>query len=908
MKFIVTPLVMALTLIAPMHNVLAQSVSKTKKIEAPLQGRAWQIANHAYKLYDSGQYVQAEARAKEAIHLRPDVLRLRLLLIYALQKQGKIDEAKKIADDAERAGMHSPELDDAKKNLQAADASVKSEAFRKGFPYAQKAYAQFQEKAYEDSERNAETAFRLDPKEGNWALLWIAALEAQKKYQEAIDACDTAMALGATNTSDLQGRRQSMQRMLAEPYAIKAYQALIANNPSEATEAARQAVALAPEVGTHRLLLITVLMLDDQLSEAEAAATASVNQDEEDTSALVLRAYLKQRQGKTESANQDFDAAIKQDWLEPDDVQNIRLIAADASIIAGDRERVRELLAPLDSNDEAVKKRMKMAQSKLKPNLEPSMADYPLPLQDCRETPYGTVCQLLPSDAQGGTPSAQAYAAYGRQRYQEAIAFAREAVAQDPESPPMQRLLTTTLVVGNARQKNEALGRINQELETTPDDADLLMLRGYLYTEMGQPALALQDFRAARATGKAPPVALVSEGFAQGAAGDRAGAITTLKSAIDMADEGKLKLTPEERLNTRGGISNYSRDWGAIVSLGYRGARPAGAIAGTPLVVPGDAVFSTAEVYWRPWNFLNSSTQTFEVYGRLSNTLYNGSDRTLAQTVANPCGAGAMTVNEARSNGVSGFPTTVGSLGMRFTPDTSWGLTFGLERQFLLGSATHQGYFTPENNDYRCNRLQGANDLNVRYRNKTGDGGWLAYVSYGYYHGTDRKLNVSNWLTVESYAQAGISWQDMATTFTWNRNANGQQVYSGTGRYKRNQTFASAEVHVGRSFRMDSISDRLVLFPYAVLGIDWLNNRDKVTGVTANTPAEWGALSGNSASNSNAWAGSAGIGVSVRYWFREDHYHTPRSYMDWSTQYRVNVGGGQADRAKGIYMNLTFSY
>lgn len=94
--------------------------------------------------------------------------------------------------------------------------------------------------------------------------------------------------------------------------------------------------------------------------------------------------------------------------------------------------------------------------------------------------------------------------------------------------------------------------------------------------------------------------------------------------------------------------------------------------------MPGDAVFSTAEIFWRPSDFLNSSTRTFELYGRLSNTLYNNGGKTASQTVSNPCGGGNIQVDETSNNGISGLPTTVGSLGMRFTPSTEVGLTFGL--------------------------------------------------------------------------------------------------------------------------------------------------------------------------------------------------------------------------------------
>ncbi|MNP71976.1 hypothetical protein D3C76_1684350 [compost metagenome] len=53
---------------------------------------------------------------------------------------------------------------------------------------------------------------------------------------------------------------------------------------------------------------------------------------------------------------------------------------------------------------------------------------------------------------------------------------------------------------------------------------------------------------------------------------------------------------------------------------------------------------------------------------------------------------------------------------------------------------------------------------------------------------------------------------------------------------------------------------------------------------------------------------AAGPGIGLRYWFREDHYHTPRSYLDWTAQYRFAIGGGATERAEGLFMNLTLSY
>ena len=137
-----------------------------------------------------------------------------------------------------------------------------------------------------------------------------------------------------------------------------------------------------------------------------------------------------------------------------------------------------------------------------------TLANYPAPVQDCRDTPYGTSCELLPSDAAGsGGPASLAYAAYARQDYQEAITQARKAAQQDPGSKDLQRLLTTTLAAGNAAQMTEANQRMSKALAAQPDDPTLLMQRGYLHQRMRQPArrCATSRPRAPRARPRPPP-------------------------------------------------------------------------------------------------------------------------------------------------------------------------------------------------------------------------------------------------------------------------------------------------------------------------------------------------------------------------------------------------------------------
>ena len=88
----------------------AQAQSAPRAAEAPLEGAAYQFADEGYKSYDAGNYALAQQQAESAIALRPDVERLRLLLIYSLQKQGKLQEADKAAADAIKSGLDTPGL------------------------------------------------------------------------------------------------------------------------------------------------------------------------------------------------------------------------------------------------------------------------------------------------------------------------------------------------------------------------------------------------------------------------------------------------------------------------------------------------------------------------------------------------------------------------------------------------------------------------------------------------------------------------------------------------------------------------------------------------------------------------------------------------------------------------------
>lgn len=450
-----------------------------------------------------------------------------------------------------------------------------------------------------------------------------------------------------------------------------------------------------------------------------------------------------------------------------------------------------------------------------------------------------------------------------------------------------------------------------------------------MYQLNRQPDKALKDFRAARETGKAPASVVLNEGYALAAIGNNPGGVAKLKHGIDLADAGRLELDETQRYNTRGAITGLDREWGATVSIGYRGAQPTSNVNGAALSTAGDSVFSTTELFWRPTE-LNTQKGMLEVYGRLSNTLYDEGSEFESRAFIDPC-SGSVTADtrnrNERLNGsssVAGVPSTIGSLGVRYMFNDT-GFSFGLERRFFLGSGTREGTAFPASADDQCRIQQvvqeanqnGAaiNGLLTRYKLNASAGGWLSYMTYGFYQGTELRLSENQWFTMDGFAQLGYAWEDNDAKYTvYDVNTQGsasRELGESSGQLKRRQVFASTELRMGRSLRFDSLPN-VVFFPHLVGSADWLWQKDRATGLhfadsdeinLSKVGGDWSLTQ-----ESRSWSMGAGPGISIRYWFREDHYHAPRSSLNWSMQYRYPIGGGATERAKGLFMNLSLSY
>lgn len=134
---------------------------------------------------------------------------------------------------------------------------------------------------------------------------------------------------------------------------------------------------------------------------------------------------------------------------------------------------------------------------------------------------------------------------------------------------------------------------------------------------------------------------------------------------------------------------------------------------------------------------------------------------------------------------------------------------------------------------------------------------WLARAAFSAGQGTDLNVVDPHWTTWQVYGEADRFFETA-------------------------QNVAVFEGRVGESFRLDAISDKLVATPFLALG-----------GSYDSSFANPGAL-------------GTGPGFALRYWFREDKYAAPRSYVDMNVQYRFKLAGD--NRARGLFAGMTVSY
>ena len=850
--------------------------------ELPLSGPAFALADQAYKSYAQGDYRTAAEKAREAVRLRPDVASLGALLRRAEAAQISPPRVVGGAPGESRARRGAAPRRDAANSPAAVSLAP-------AFVAADAGYKAFDGGDFDAAIGHANRAVSLAPANLDYRLLLINSLAGANRLAEADQAVTAAAAQGGDNPRLLAQRSAIAQRRAQAPGAA-AFAALERRDAESAIANARSAIRLAPNDPAYRQLLVQALLQGDQLVEAEAAATEAMAVDATDPTPQVLRAYARQRLGRSVDATADFSQALAQPRLGASARRQIRLIAADAAMAAGNPQEALALLREIPSGadelaDEEVARRRRVATADAARPVLPRPAitatNFAAPVLDCSRVDGPQRCVVLASGSGGPVEpgfaaAASAYKAFDEGRFPAAADNARRAVQLSPASRDYQLLLVTALT--RAGQYPEADTVATTLLAADGRDASVLAQRGAIRQQLGQRELAMADFEAALArsaevaggggarTGQlsaTTEINLLAEvgrkaearqrfdaALATGASGDFAGTLDTDVAylAAKIGNDPQA-LAAFNRADTSGKLPNTAYQDAAYSAL--RSRQDAQAVAYFKRTI--DDV-GALKLRMEPQLLFDTRRAVADITregGVIASLSYRGAVSGLGVTpgaVSDSLQAGvegywrpwgyqngqyvelfARAFQTLYSKGgAKGGDTLQAAVGARFKPFTE---------QNLVGSFSR--VFSPSG---------GRND-------------WLAQLGYSLDTGTDLRVDVPSWWTTRISAELG--------------------------RYlKAEQNYALAEFQAGRSYRVgDSEAGgdgRWVIFPHVSLAADY-----------DSTAADKTAM-------------GIGPGVTARYWFREDVYNAPRSYIDWSMQYRARLGG--AERGKGLFVNTTLSY
>ncbi len=676
---------------------------------------------------------------------------------------------------------------------------------------------------YELAIAKAREAIRQRPDAARPRGVLINALEASGHTEEAQREIEALSHLGPTASTAEIGQ---VQNQIAHTHAEKVYRALERNDNADAIKNAREAVRLNPDESSYRLLLISVLLKESDYKDAIAAASDALENDSEDANSLVMRAYARQKLGDVADANKDLDQALEQDWLSDADQRSIRLIAIDAAIAARDFGRARKLLDGMDKNAEDVKSRWQALKSD-------SGRVLAMPATDCRVTPYGRVCSVTPGqpapDA-GYQAASEAYKAFAAHDYAAASAKAREASRLSPENEGYKKLLASILAAQKmaASVASGASGKAGRIPVSRPDPGyEAARKIGALVNEKREKE-AKAAYNQALSSGKLNSLAPLDLAYLASRIGDKTTAYEQFGVARAQGKLHKLQLVDAAYAARRVYDNEQAIELlkQAIEEMGdtmtpqelFNLRREVATLSRTWGAYLSVSHGSTGAMPGGPISAYAVDQLGSEIYWRPPGIGYR--DGAIFELFAR----NFITLHD-QSGGVTGFPTAQPSFGARWKPFRNYNLVFEAARLFRFGKYSR-------------------NDTMLR-------------VAYSDGEGTDLRVDVPSW------------WM-------W-------QGYGELGRYlETQQTFGSFDMRAGRSYRLDSISDRLVLTPFV--------------GVAGNLDSLL----------ENQLAAGAGPGLNLRWWFREDKYTAPMSYVDLNVQYKFRLS--RDDRAEGLFANLTVAY
>ncbi|MFQ6556593.1 bacteriophage N4 adsorption protein A [Pseudomonas sp. Lb2C1-1] len=284
---------------------LIPAFALAETLPLPLSGPAYTAANEAYSAYERKDYDLAIAKAREALRQRADVTRLNTLIELAERDKKRRDQPRSLA--VSRPAGAAP-----------------------GFVAASQGFKAYDREQFGLAAQSARKAVTQAPRRREYRLLLIDSLQRQQHLEEADLATTDALRVFA-NDNTLLMRRKAIRRQLAVPLATQGYRALVQGNVALAVDQARKAVAWAPEITANQQLLISALLAAKADVGAEQAASAALVLDDRQAAPWILRSYARNRQGKTQAAQDDLHHAQSLAGLSAGEARDIRSAQAQSS-------------------------------------------------------------------------------------------------------------------------------------------------------------------------------------------------------------------------------------------------------------------------------------------------------------------------------------------------------------------------------------------------------------------------------------------------------------------------------------------------------------------------------------------------------------------------------------------------
>ncbi|WP_460069028.1 NfrA family protein [Pseudomonas sp. S1_A06] len=284
---------------------LIPAFALAETLPLPLSGPAYTAANEAYSAYERKDYDLAITKAREALRQRADVTRLNTLIELAERDKKLRDQPQPLA--ASRPASAAP-----------------------GFVAASQGFKAYDREQFGLAAQSARKAVTQAPRRREYRLLLIDVLQRQQHLEEADLATTDALGVFA-NDNTLLMRRKAIRRQLAVPLATQGYRALEQGNTVLAVDQARKAVAWAPEIAANQQLLISALLAAKADVSAEQAASAALALDDHQAAPWILRSFARNRQGKTQAAQDDLHQAQSLAGLSAGEARDIRFAQAQSS-------------------------------------------------------------------------------------------------------------------------------------------------------------------------------------------------------------------------------------------------------------------------------------------------------------------------------------------------------------------------------------------------------------------------------------------------------------------------------------------------------------------------------------------------------------------------------------------------